>query len=192
MFYGFAEGPKIAKRFHRAMRKAGGVSVEDPSQADIIICHSAGAYDCPTLENKPHILLIGPPYWPSKTLLTRLFHNVSDDFMTSIKQKQLAYWGYKTCWNIIYAVLHPVRNVRAAQHSQTNSFYGRFDDTRITILRNDNDAWLMPDVRQQLKHLTNISWQTLPGEHDNCWYEPVPYVDLILSMIKPSQHNEAK
>jgi dCTP diphosphatase len=182
LIYGFAEGPWMGRMFHQAMQQAGHEAVEQPEQAEVIICHSASCYTPLPPDIQANVLLIGPPYWPGKSLFRRLVHKVSLDMRTSFKEHRCRYWLKKTAWNTVYIVLHPIRSWRLTRGAGKNNFVDAFRELPITVVRNNDDAWSTSEMTQALQPLAHVELVTMPGDHDDCWHNPEPYVSLLQSM----------
>jgi hypothetical protein len=179
---GFAEGPWHSKQFRAELTKAGYQLTEDEHQADIIVSHSAGCYFLPAPDKEQTIILIGPPYWPGKSLTGRMARKVWYDYKARKTEHKLGYFLTKTFWNVFYFCGDIRLGLLIASNTRKNNFYRALKKQNVMIIRNDDDAWCQPDIVGRLKsdHLV-----CLPGEHDDCWIRPEPYVAILKSIHPP-------
>lgn len=51
-------------------------------------------------------------------------------------------------------------------------------DRRVVLIRNQHDVYTTPAVAWKAGS-SNITCISMPGEHDDCWYNPEPYIKLF-------------
>lgn len=83
-------------------------------------------------------------------------------------------WYLLTDWN------HSRRLLRAAkQFGFPNTI--SLPAGRVIIVRNEHDPWLTDDLGPLQQAHPSIQLVSLPGDHDDCWFNPEPYVNLLQS-----------
>ena len=171
IFYAWAEGPWHGKALVSVMRKAGFIESSD-SEATILIAHSVGSFLIKANKNNRIILLIGPPYWPGKSISRRLFKKVWLDFKSH--QKSLIFWVQKMIWTTVYIVTKPSLTLEAWRAVHLKDPFVRVSDQAI-IIQNSEDVFCSPLLATLIKNKAII----LPGQHDDCWDNPGPYLELV-------------
>jgi hypothetical protein len=171
IFYAWAEGPWHGKNLYNALKVAG--FTEAPSaDATILIAHSVGSYLVKPSNNNKITLLIGPPYWPGKPTIFRLIQKVWHDR----DGLSLSFWIEKIIWNTIYILTKPTMNIKAWRSLRLANPLSHVGQDAI-VIRNENDFFCSPDLKKLIKRKV-IS---LPGQHDDCWINPGPYIKLLQS-----------
>jgi hypothetical protein len=178
---GFSEGYWHTKRLRRALKRAGFSHSLSPSEADIVIAHSAGCYVVPPLRDEQLLVLINPTYWPGKSLGSR-GSTMTWQILQAVRPgNQPFYQLHKTAHNILNLVRNPRSHLALAAKASSFDLEQVVTHSKTIIIRNQSDPWLTP----HLDHLTQInpglSITTLPGGHDDCWQHPEPYVNLLQS-----------
>ena len=176
---GFAEGKWHHKILNEALMGAGYTIERDARKADIIIAHSAGCFFLPANFTDKKVLLIGPPFWPSKPLAVSMMQKIWRDFIAQIRKGNAGYWFLKTFWNIVYALSDIVHSMQIGRHARRQRFYEALQDSEVMLVRNQDDAWCTPDIESLLSGKAKIKYTQLPGEHDDCWTNPAPYIQLL-------------
>jgi hypothetical protein len=71
-------------------------------------------------------------------------------------------------------VTKPVISIRSWQAVHDNAPFNKVI-TRAIIIRNAEDVFCTPSIASDVKNRVVL----LPGHHDDCWYDPNPYVELV-------------
>ena len=171
IFYAWAEGPWHGRALAAALEQAG--FAEAPLQeATIVIAHSVGCYLLSPADVNKIVVLIGPPYWPGKSIVRRGLQKIWQDFR--LHQTALPHWLQKTMWNIVYVVSKPSMTVKAWRAVHHPDPLSTLPPHAMTI-RNEADSFCTPELARLIKHRV----VSLPGQHDDCWEHPAAYVELV-------------
>lgn len=176
---GFAEGRWHMKNLIRELEASGYELAETAAEADIIIAHSGGCYFLPKLQSRQLIVLIGPPYWPGKPLLLSLVQKLYLDFVDCVSRGMIIYWLQKTFWNTLYLLRDLLLAASMGLKARKQDFYKALAEHKVMIIRNQQDSWCSTKISAELSHNKHFSFHALPGQHDDCWHNPRPYVKLI-------------
>jgi hypothetical protein len=179
---GWSEGHWQAKRLARELEKRGVIKARKARQADIIIGHSAGCYMLPHKVKAKRIFLIGPPYWPGRSIVSRTFRNVIIDAPAQLKSWGWARFCLNRLWNGAYILIRPFRTINAWR-SLRGILIGLHDESKIILIRSSKDCFCSPEAAQLAREYTNVTFREVPGLHEDCWHHPRPYVDLIIKEL---------
>ena len=173
---GWSEGSWHLRRLRRHLPQIGYRLTQSPKNADIIIAHSAGAYSLPE-SPATLILVLNPPYWPGRPIITRVWQNIILDL-----PKEVRLWGAKRLLairvqNTINVLRRPVWHIKlwAALGGQLLS------DNRgrnIIVVRNNQDAFSTPELKDYCAKL-GVRYVEMDGLHEDIWFNPRPYLELI-------------
>jgi hypothetical protein len=181
IIYGFGEGEWHGRAFRSALQMAGFSTNHQPATADIVIAHSAGCFYLPNERQDQLTILIGPSYWPGKPLIVSFWQKVSWDFKDYRRRGMTAAWFYKTLRNTLY-IIGGTRKARLMiKNTRRQNFYAALRNKWTVIIRNQDDSWLTPNAKALLGSKATFSFHELPGQHDDCWINPEPYVRLLQS-----------
>jgi hypothetical protein len=182
--YGALEGPAHGKRFQQALTQAGYAVTPDPSSADIVVAHSGGCMLVPLDKPGQTTLLINPTYWPGNVPRKQAARKSMQDCRqygtrNALRQLQHHLWNV---WYLLTDWRHSRELLRAAK---------RFDFPndiaipagRVIVVRNEHDPWLTDNLGALQQAHPNIQLVHLPGNHDDCWYNPQIYVNLLQSEV---------
>lgn len=171
ILYGWTEGQAHGKKFRAALRQAGLTITRHVDQADVIVAHSGGSFLLPERSHAQLVLLIGLPYWPGRHPLRNL--------PTKIRQelRDLA-WYRKSFFSTYYLLTRPRRWIRMWQ-GWKHQRLPAYEKSTIVLIRNHNDAFMHPTDATSLADDQNWQLRTLPGQHDDLWTNPGPYVREI-------------
>jgi hypothetical protein len=176
--YGILGGPLRGAKFNRALRAAGYQTVKHSSDADIIIAQSAGCFWLPDPKTNQPLLLINPPYWPDVSVKARVQARSKSNLAFRAFGYPFSHWLWRNILGVLYA-LRLAHNRRAVQDAQTFDLETAIKGHRAIIVRNESDDWLTPDVDNLKADNPGLQVMHLPGDHDDCWYNPEPYVTLL-------------
>jgi hypothetical protein len=181
--YGIASGERQGKRFRRALKQAGYKVIKDAAKADIIVAHSAGCFWLPEAPTHQKLMLIDPPYWPGKTVGERGKQRLKTNLHPRKQNYHIPYWLARNLWGLFY-VIRDIKRTRAIVR-----LAGIYDlatvvqNHRALLIHNDDDDWLTANLEELDQTNPNLIVRHLPGDHDNCWYNPQPYIDLLQSEL---------
>ena len=175
ILYGFGEGPRVGRRFHRALRAKGYTVVDNASKADIIFTHSGGCLLLPAKLCAAQIIHIAPYHWPGRSWLRCIGRKLLDDLRTHHREGELKFWGRKTLWNFIYACNMPKNLQMIGNLAREHRWQC---ETKTIVVRPRFDSFCIPDSKA-LPFRPGAAFVSLPGHHDDCWRNPDPYIALI-------------
>jgi hypothetical protein len=185
---GFTEGPWHLALMALELEQAGYKYTALADKADVVITHSAGCYLLPSTQRNVLIILISPPYWPGKPMVLCLMQKILSDFIVNTKRSSIKFWLQKTKHNSLYFWGDLRWNCNIIFKVHRHKFYEALPEKQITIIRNTHDFICTPDIAKKLPKQAKFKLHELPGEHDDCWYDPEPYIKLIDSIIKKQLH----
>jgi len=179
ILHGWAGGKWHTKEFVKSLKDAGFLISGNPSSADIIIAHSTGCYRLPTASKASLIVLMGPPYWPNKSIFKRLLNKKHHDNKLSAQKVSRGYVFKKTLWEAIYVFAKPSYTAVALRNHRNLSSLENIMNKKILLIRNSDDCFCSSEIHQAAKKYPNIRYLQLAGAHDDFYLNHAPYVDLI-------------
>jgi len=182
IYYGVFSGERNGPRLRKALRRAGYEITAQEVEADIIIAHSAGAFWLPQAPTNQKLMIIDPVYWPSKSVKERIRAKAKTNLKFRHYGYPLRYWLAKNLWGAYYAVRDAARTQRIIRHAKHYDLEQIIKGHAVLLVRNIDDAWLTPNLDQLKAINPNIIIKEMPGEHDDWFYNPQPYVDLLKSI----------
>lgn len=178
--YGIFGGPLRAKRFAQALTKAGHTLEPNAAQAEVVICHSAGCFWLPEPSTKKQFfILIDPPYWPGKTITERARDRARSHLQYATFGYPFRHWLHRTAISAYYAVIDASRTRRIRKFAPSYDLTEVVKDRRGILVRNEHDDWLTPNLQDFSKENPNFKVVQMPGDHDDCWFDPKPYIELL-------------
>lgn len=179
--YGIGEGDYHGRAMVRELKAAGFKVVRNAKKADVVVTHSGGCFFLPPPELNQVIVLINPPYWPGKSLVISTLQKVMIDFIDYTWDGKIGPWLFKTIVNLVHLMRYILRAVTITLHAHKQRFYQALRDDSTIIIRNERDSFLAPDADRLLRDRAGRNFQfiELPGQHDTCWRDPKPYVDIV-------------
>jgi hypothetical protein len=170
ILYGACEGQRIARRFIVALEASGFVLTHDPLTADIIFAHSGGCYVVPVRHRAQLILLVGLSGTPGIANLRKAWL----DFRTQHRAGTLKQFATKTFWNALYFWNMPQnwRMWRGWRRGAQRAL------THVVAIRNRDDRTAPAELAHfHFDHPPALI--SFPGQHDDCWEHPEPYIHII-------------
>jgi hypothetical protein len=175
---GWAGGRWHTRDFEAALKQAG-YNVSSEFDANVIIAHSVACYDLKLKSPATYFILIDPPYWPKKHIAIRFFEKTRQD-ITSLKR---AYgWRYvakKIFWGLFYVAARPQYTVLALKRSDDLTFLEALKGKNVRVVRNSQDSICSADIKVALAAYPDFNYYELPGQHDDYYINPKPYIDLL-------------
>ena len=176
ILYGFCEGPLLGDRLRQAFINAGLRLITDPAQADIIFAHSGGGFFIPPHHRAHHIILVGPPYWPNRSLLVSMGLKMWNDVHPGRRNCSFRRWLFELGCNLLYFWNMPA-NLRMLAGHQRGSIW-QVRAPRLTLVRNVHDVFLTPYLAtipfRQPPHVVSLT-----GAHDDCYRNPQQYLSIV-------------
>lgn len=180
---GWGGGRWHTKLFVSELKTAGLKITNRAGSADVLFAHSVGCYDLPDNPRAKLIILVGPPYWPSKSILRRMFTIKHHDLKYTTANHGPGYTLNKTLWQAIYVILKPTYTWLAIRQHRRLHFLDRLNNKKIIVVRNKEDYYCSPEIETILQKYPSLHYVELPGPHDDYYTNPKPYVDLILKEL---------
>jgi hypothetical protein len=181
---GFFGGPLHTRQFRKALAE-NGFSVTNPRDAEIIIAHSAGIYAVRSDTKAKLLLLIGPTYWPGKSLVKRVsahaktsrkYHSDTFGILFYIRKELLGLYYFFRRHRYMWL---GIRNNNRLHHIEQ---LAKPPSRKVIVIRNDDDPFSAPQLRREINQ-RGIKYVTMPGVHDHFVMNPKPYIDLLLKEI---------
>jgi len=175
ILYGINEGPGIGKRFESGCRAAGLQVVRNPASADLIFAHSGGCLLVPVENRAQKIIMVGIPYNSGRPWLISTAVKVVREGRLYYQEHRMKEWASKWVQHIRYA-----GNIRAGLRMATRLGIDKpwNSNQPQTIVRNRHDVYCTPEIYKA--HFRGPrTFISLPGEHDDCWDNPEPYIKLL-------------
>lgn len=181
--YGVVCGPAHGKRFRAELQKAGYKYVKRLEEADIIVAHSAGCFWLPEAPTKQRLLMIDPPYWPGRSIGERAWRRLRTSVQFRKYGYSFFYWLEHYLWYFFYSVKDAPRTWRIIKTAPKYDLALKVKNQRAILVRNDDDDWLSPDLDSLRIINPHLIIKKLPGEHEDCWHNPKPYVKLLQLLV---------
>jgi hypothetical protein len=183
MLYGMAEGGLHSRYLRRALVEAG-FQATTPDMADIIIAHSAGSFLIPKDTKATLFIHINGPYWRTRTFPDSLREKLIGDWQIRRQKGELRHWLLSGATNTFYmANLRHGLSLRKPYYNLDDAIKqlpGGKQHKHIFI-RNQHDSY-SEDIQLAQHADPSYALISLPGNHDDCWRNPEPYVDIIQSL----------
>lgn len=177
--YGVLTGQKVIRPLLRALENASFSIVQEPKEADIIIGHSGGCFWLPQAPTSQRLVLINPPYWPGRSVKSRIVSRTARYFTFWKYGYSVRAWLWRSWWGIYYGLTELPRHRILGRESPNYQLEAMISNHQALIIRNTHDDWLTPQYAELLKEHPGLRFFEVPGDHDNCWINPEPYVTAI-------------
>ena len=178
ILYGLNEGPGMGKKLRLSLEKAGYSMTSDPRRADIIFAHSGGCFLIPTDNHASLVMLVGLPYWPHRPWFIATVVKVWREFKAYKNRHHMRQWLRKWAYHVLYAFRLPSAVRMGLNMSPSNTWNSLQPQV---IVRNHQEAYCNPSVAG-VAFRGPRTFISLPGEHDDCWDNPEPYIGIIKSL----------
>lgn len=175
---GWAGGKWDTKDFERALTAAG-YTVTGPLHGDVVVAHSAACYDLKIRSPATYYFLLDPPYWPGKSIFKQVYEHARNATKFAKANRGWKFLVIKSFWHVIYVFAKPSYTINGFKHHDNLEFLRELSEKKVVVIRNEQDEFCSPDIQVALASYPNISYVTLPGIHDDYYYNPQPYIDLL-------------
>jgi hypothetical protein len=148
----------------------------------VVIAHSGGCYHVALgLRQEQLLVLIAPPYWPGRSLLLRS-QSMTLQMLRAIRPgNEPIKQANKTLHNIFFLFWHAGKNLAILHRARKYDLEQELRHPKTILVRNQNDPWLTPNFRDLQRFNKQLKLIELPGDHDDIWLHPEPYINLIES-----------
>jgi hypothetical protein len=180
--YGFTEGKWHGKRLRSALAQHDFTVVSKTRDADIVIAHSGGCYNVPPeLRPEQLLMLIAPPYWPGRALLLRS-QSMAVQMLRAIRPgNEPVNQANKVLHNILFLFWHASKNLTIVRRARRYNLEKDLPHPNPILVPKKHDPWLTPNFRDLQRFNEHLRLIELPGDHDDIWLHPEPYINLIES-----------
>lgn len=175
---GWAGGKWHTRQFEAALKSAG-YDISDDLHADVVIAHSVACYDLKIKSPATYYILIDPPYHPGKNIALRFLNKQIQDAKTLSKRYGKQYVAKKILWGLIYLVAKPQYTVLAIKNADKLVFLDQLKEKNVLVIRNKQDQICSADIKVAMAAYPDFYYWELPGEHDDFYTNPKPYIDLL-------------
>lgn len=185
IIYGIGEGPLIGHRMRQILTAKGYAEVE-PTEAEIVLTHSGGAYMLPaTARAKLYVHFNCTQYMPLRELLAAHRSKIRYDFNKRRANKQLLRWLLALGANGWY-FLHISRGLRMRLgFNRSEQLLGSLPTGQHVFICGKADR--LSDSEILMRHTSQRhTYVSIEGGHDDCWRQPEPYVSAIRSLFAAS------
>ena len=179
ILHGWAGGNWHVKRFVKALAEEGFRVIKNSKEADVIIAHSTGCYRLRESSSANVILLLGPPYWPSRSILRRLLKKKGHDTRQRINDQGVLFTINKFLFEIIYVIIKPSYSFIALKNHRYLHFLDLLENKKVVLIRNEEDYSCSSEIEAAIKKYKNVRYISLPGGHDDFMTNPAPYIGLM-------------
>ncbi|HZP55193.1 MAG TPA: hypothetical protein VFB03_00255 [Candidatus Saccharimonadales bacterium] len=181
---GWAENRWKTHQFLKGLEKAGGLQIDNPRKADLIITHSAGGHINPNDINPKLIAIVAPCYLPEQSFLVATAKEWVMDCIYYFRHFLFISWLKKNLYYLFFGLAHPRRTYSIYKQVIVPLDLSSLKRFKVTLIRNHNDFFCSEQILNISKQYSNISFYELPGRHDDLWVNPQPYINLILRGLK--------
>ena len=182
IIYGWAEGSWQGKKFVKELHRNGFTIAENAKNADIIFAHSAGCYLVPKDTKAKLVVLAGLPYWPGRNLVSGLIRKLINEVRYHRRNKGLGWWLNKIAHSGWYIISRPQKTYYLVTRHKIANLHDRIN-AKVLLVRASDDTFLHPNAVSMLPRGKKYRYVEIPGAHDDCWFEPKPYIDLLLKEL---------
>lgn len=180
IIYGFGEGPKIGLKLIHALEDEGYDVITDPAIADFVIVHSGGVFSLPQTYRAQKFLFVGVTHKFEGSMRKLQWQKIKKDFKYAQKHKLLPTWSKKTFWNVIYILKNSKKNITIWDAAESGKpLLPILKNTQVLIINYENDPWSGNITQKDIEGLWGYKLLTLDGVHDDLWYYPSYYVQLL-------------
>jgi len=175
---GWAGGKWHTQQFEAALRSAG-YDISDDLHADVVIAHSVACYDLKVKSPATYFILIDPPYNPGKNILLRFLEKQLQDIKLLTPKYGKKYVAKKILWGIVYAFIRPQYLTLAIRNTDKLDFLDQLKEKNVLVIRNKQDQICSADIKVAMAAYPDFYYWEMPGEHDDYYTNPKPYIDLL-------------
>lgn len=175
---GWAEGGWHTKEFERALAAAG-YTVTDHLHADVVFAHSGACYELKLKSPATYYYLLDPPYWPGKSIYRRVWDHAQNSSKFAKAKFGWKFMIIKSLWHVVYVFAKPSYTVNGFNRTENLDFLKDLSEKGVVIIRNEEDEFCTPSIEVALTGYPNVSYVTVPGIHDDYYYNPQAYIDLL-------------
>lgn len=172
ILYGLAEGKFHSRKLENKLRELGWAGASTPEKADVVIGHSGGCL----LTSSSNSVLINPTGWPGRPFSAKFLDKLVKDAKARKQEGNISEFNLKLLYNLWYLVKQLPYNLKMLGPYWLANKSSFVSGVNCTIIRNENDSWCTPALASRYP---NGHIYTLPGEHDDCWSNPGPYLEII-------------
>jgi hypothetical protein len=174
----WAGGEYFSRQFRQALAGSS-FNITDVKHADAIIAHSLACYDLGEKSPATLYILIDPPYWPGKSFFGRVLSNKLAGGSAAKQNLGMKNHAKRMYWETAYILSKPAYISMAAKNNGALDFLSGLSQKSIYLIRNEKDKFCSADIQTALVAYPNVTFVPLPGEHDDYYTNPGPYINLL-------------
>jgi hypothetical protein len=171
--YGLVGGQANSRKMTKLLHNAGYHLAKTPSEADIIIAHSAGCWLIPRDVSPKIVIYIGMPLVQSNLRQSFLSAN-----LLSFKREYILRTLRTKLLTSYYSLRQPVRNLNIIRMAKTAKPV-LVPEAVTVFIANRHDPW--PQSEKLENYTKKYPWTfiNMSGTHDDIWEHPDRYVAII-------------
>jgi hypothetical protein len=174
VIYGLFEGPLIGRAFIAECKRRGFTVISDASKADIIVAHSGGWMYLPENSSSKRIILIDPGYKSPKSFAHKFLSRIAYDFRHIVFSRLFFVWLSQRIFNIWYFVTRFSTWLKMGNRYNTKDIVPLIKQPHVTVIQSDDLSWYDGETMLYAYDFVQLD----KGCHDNCWIDPITYLDV--------------
>lgn len=172
--YGLGEGKWHSRKFRQSLQAAGYKMTDDPLRADILITHSGGSLLLSPQCSARTILSINHTYWPGRGLLASHWRRQQNGFRAH-KLRWIGLNAINFCY--LFRLRHTWRLAKAWPRRAKPVPVP--ESAQVVFARARQDEFCEPHALLETQGAQ--CYISFLGMHDDCWFNPEPYINLLQS-----------
>ncbi|HET9721431.1 MAG TPA: hypothetical protein VFP32_00155 [Candidatus Saccharimonadales bacterium] len=181
---GWAGGPYLSRLFAKEAKGSGFQLTKTAKQADVIVAHSTACYLLPKKQHAKLVVLIDPPYWPDEPIVKRWINMNKNEIKMLIKLFGYRRFAIDKLWEAYYVFAKPRYTYSVLRNQSHLEFIKALSSQKVLLIRNTEDEFCSPVIKDEIKKHKNLKYFELPGYHGDYYHHPKPYIDLILKELQ--------
>jgi len=178
ILYGGAEGQLVGKKLRRELENAGFFITQNPYDADVALCHSAGIFQVPEDCNSPLVLAVGTPRSKGSNITSqvakKLYLEARHPYKILPRLKKLGI-------NIIY--LFDIKQISKSIGGYKDQNYDCVKGNKVIVVASKQDPFIDCTSCLSISGSEDWSFIGLKGQHDDLWISPGPYIDVLKGVL---------
>lgn len=177
--HGWAGGNWLNRVLVQALETGGFEYTKNAGSADIIIAHSAGCYRLPKDFQAKLLVLVNLPYWPELPVSHRLRAHRKPYWQRIRNEKGWMTFIKTLLLRTLSVIIHPSITLIAITNHKRLDVLENNKQRNIILIRNHNDLFATPDLKDVANKYPHVKYFELPGYHEDIYDNPAPYVNLL-------------
>lgn len=174
ILYGLFEGPALGKKMIAACTNRGHDIVTDANSADVIIAHSGGWLFLPNNITDKKIVIINASHKSEIPLSKRFYWRTRYDLKHVILSKLFFTWLHEFIIKLWYAITQTSHWLKMRQLFAVKDITPIINSKGTIVIQSADLSWYDKNTMQYASRFINFNF----GDHDDCWRNPAPYLDI--------------